>query len=424
MTSSVRCTAEPVPSIVPETIALATSTGLAFDRHEHDGDILINLHLCVLEQCRALLTYFRPSNLVLSQSADQCVRSDEVAEGSSTVTPRLDHGKVKQGKEHLPYPKHDRSGPEIGDILARLYLWGDVVSSGRAQATSTLSPDLHRTIMEVLVECAMDVRRLVGTCSARIEGSGIPLSVSKTSKLDGWLEKASYILDNEEVVEQSDSEADSEESDQGSSSYVAVTQDILESLDESVNLLMSLLPGIDHLNSLRHQLQPGGELGIVSGQSATDLLEVSDPAKLWVSQVCDKYPDAPLVLAERLGEANWQRFCRLRIPQSVTFAEELGQARSVFHAPGQPASEFRDSAIGSSLANRPDDSKSNASYNSFASSANVPDDLQNRVPLEPPEIALGKPFPCSICFQVIGHVRNRADWKSVFLTLNVCFLLT
>jgi hypothetical protein len=137
------------------------------------------------------------------------------------------------------------------------------------------------------------------------------------------------------------------------------------------------------------------------------ILEVSESAKAYVSNIRDKFPSADIRLTERLGEANWQRHVIIRNKQNQ---EEPGQlllqrtAKSIF----RPALTFDDSGIGSSL---PVESAYAPSLASFVSRVDHADNKYFRVPPTPKEVLEGKPFECFICDRNIDNVKSRADWK-------------
>lgn len=280
-------------------------------------------------------------------------------------------------------------------------LWESAITSGKARATAVLSPDLFRTIAELLRDCANDVRNLELNLNCQQTHNA---SEQCLGTLDVWLEKAEYVLQTESVdfddvalFAPGTDEVGSKSiglSDTENSSWEAV-----QSVAENVKLLMDLLPSIDHLPDVE------------SLDSNTKIIqksefEVSAPARIWISQVRASYEKAADEVVERLGEANWQRFCRLRLEIDEGIVEEFGHAKSVFHA----ASAFYDSALGTSVGAK-SDTQTVASHSSFVSSHN--DDVchHNRVPIEPPEVALNKPFTCQVCHQLVNGVRNRIDWK-------------
>lgn len=182
---------------------------------------------------------------------------------------------------------------------------------------------------------------------------------------------------------------------------IETAPDILEDLEFDVSMLLDLLPTIEQL--FQSTLNPSQK--VLTGKAP--VFHVTHHAHAYVRQVRDKFQNAPIVLAERLGEANWQRHCILRQQEDEEATHELEQARSVF----KPASAFHDSAIGSSIAQTPQRPMSVASYGSFASELTENGSHHNRVPREPPEVALQEPFKCKFCGTLVKNVRNRSEYK-------------
>lgn len=134
---------------------------------------------------------------------------------------------------------------------------------------------------------------------------------------------------------------------------------------------------------------------------------LSNPARIYVSLIKDKFKQAQDQLVERLGEANWQRHLNVRkridIVQPLSEEEESG---SVF----RPYSAFHDSGTGTSVPAWTQYAPSHASFISSNPEGNK-DSL--RVPPLPAEAGTGRPFCCFICGLLLSNVRNRVDWKWV-----------
>lgn len=170
---------------------------------------------------------------------------------------------------------------------------------------------------------------------------------------------------------------------------------------------MDLLPSMEQ--TYKHVCDSGLNLKREKGKF---IFHVSEAARAHVLQVHDKFGDADVSLVERLGEANWQRFVRVR--QYMTSGIQEGKlndlrvgARSAFI----PASKFHDSALGSFIPTNSSFASTVASDSSFVSSLAEKDGSHARVPPTPIEVALGLPFACSICQRVLTTVKNRVEWK-------------
>lgn len=150
------------------------------------------------------------------------------------------------------------------------------------------------------------------------------------------------------------------------------------------------------------------------GRAGTMAFHVTDSAKQYVMQIRDKYPKAPTSLVERLGEANWQRYVRIRrkMHQGESSDEEAdGEERFRSFQSTFVPTEFHDSGLGSSVAFAPHVTRSVASHTSFMSSHADHDKGRLRVPHTPGEVFDGVAFTCWICGNKLSSIRNRIDWK-------------
>lgn len=187
--------------------------------------------------------------------------------------------------------------------------------------------------------------------------------------------------------------AESEGSDDqtGTESHSAQTfyRRCLQPLTHYVSLLMELCPTLEAICKLEHQV------GI--RRLPDRPIIVSSAALPYVTNVRDKFPHAAQELLDRLGEANWQRHERLRAVNSRDLSKF------------QPASLFRDSALGSSLRHESEKAVSTASHSSFRSS-NDGDKSRVRVPKMPMGSSWGSPFCCPFC-QTTVDIHTRVTWK-------------
>lgn len=181
----------------------------------------------------------------------------------------------------------------------------------------------------------------------------------------------------------------------------------LENIEFYTKCLMDLLPSMEQ--TYKNVCDPGLRIDDGSGKIS---FQVTEAARPYVLKVHDKFRNASISLAERLGEANWQRFMRVRQHMAGELRgddlEDLHVgARSTFF----PASKFHDSGLGSSL--RPESSFAftDASHSSFVSNLSEKDGSRARVPATPNEVAEGIPFACFICRRMLTKIKNRIDWK-------------
>ena len=180
----------------------------------------------------------------------------------------------------------------------------------------------------------------------------------------------------------------------------------IKDMEYHIACLQDLAPTLEHMLEVTtgpHKLGPA---------TVSPIFHVSDPAKPFVLQIHDKYRQAPKVLVERLGEANWQRFVKIRNQvagheKNDEESEEQGFALSTF----QPVSKFHDSGLGASMPNQSSYAASAASHTSFLSSHVDADGGTARVPPTPEQVAEGRPFLCFICGQTLTQIKNRIGWK-------------
>lgn len=169
---------------------------------------------------------------------------------------------------------------------------------------------------------------------------------------------------------------------------------LLRVLNLRTRLLMDLCPTIEHITtSIEYGSRP-------KDKRIPLVFHVSDAAQQWVRQILDRFELADSSLAERLGEANWQRYNKLRGQKDGDTQTE--EPKSVFHP-------LRDSALGTSILTPTQNSLSSASHSSFASS--IAEQGVRRVPKTPDAVSTGAPFVCEICGNTVTNVRNRTQWK-------------
>jgi hypothetical protein len=173
--------------------------------------------------------------------------------------------------------------------------------------------------------------------------------------------------------------------------------------------LADLVPTLQQL--LCEESQPMGEH---NHYTSITTFHVTDSARQYVIQIRDKYRKAPIALVERLGEANWQRFVRIRgKKQEVEGQDQDPEGEEMpfgFRSTFVPT-DFHDSGIGTSVTFGHSASRSVASHTSFLSSQSDARKGRLAVPPTPAEVRDGHPFICSICNQKLTTIRNRTEWK-------------
>jgi hypothetical protein len=206
----------------------------------------------------------------------------------------------------------------------------------------------------------------------------------------------------------SQDESDIFTSDDDSETTLNPTTSCIFDISSASKRLMELLP------SLEKSMAALQERKIENGTPPPTSFKVSEPASYFISRVIDNFRKADINLAERLGEANWQRYERIRRQnEMIVNGPELPAHRDdiVAHSVFKPFSMFHDSGIGTSKAAESSYAISNASHSSFLTSFTERKRGSFRVPQLPEGATMGKPFPCEICGRKLSNIQNRIDWK-------------
>lgn len=192
-----------------------------------------------------------------------------------------------------------------------------------------------------------------------------------------------------------------ENGEDGSLPSTFLLEDALDLIHSFIQCLMQLLPVIERFARHTAKAKP-----VHYGQDV-HVFEVSEPALSYVRNIRDRFSAADEKLATRLGEANWQRYQRIRAVIEKPEVVVSGQAKSLF----RPATDFYDSALGTSVPAQSSYASTVASHSSFASMFSQIESGTLKVPSTPKEVILEIPFDCEICHQELTDIRSRIDWK-------------
>ena len=216
--------------------------------------------------------------------------------------------------------------------------------------------------------------------------------------LDSFFEQAKSIT-NRSSVEDDQASGDSGSDDDSDEESLARIQDFWEvakNLQIQTSHLARIGPTIQRVSARLKK----DELESISVYPPIVPFQVSNAAGVYVSLIRDKFKNATNDLVERLGEANGQRHQNVR--NQFTLAESASEA--IF----RPVSVFHDSGLGTSVPNESEYARSHTSFLSTDTNGALGD---LRVPANPSEVQQGKPFECFICKKIVGHIKNRVDWK-------------
>lgn len=205
--------------------------------------------------------------------------------------------------------------------------------------------------------------------------------------------------DNESSEDESLASEAEESSPSGYESLTWISA-LTRALELRTRLLMDLLPMIQQVVTSTER----GHRPLKS--TISKAFEMSQAGQRWYLQVLDKFAKIDDKLAQRLGEANSQRYDDLRKLKSLDFlAEEPDQTKSLF----RPLTTIGDSGLGTSIMTPTNEAASITSHSSFVSS--VADSALRRVPKTPAAVISGEPFECEICFRTLSSIKSRTQWK-------------
>lgn len=251
---------------------------------------------------------------------------------------------------------------------------------------------------------------LLSVCDLQPEAN-IPAILTHVRPVRILREQAKHLHAREDDRDSDASDSETLLSDEDTSNAEASASKLARSgrdIDFYTESLMDLLPSMEEA----YEQTCAAQLSLDNKQNGPISFQVTEAARPYVLQLHDKFRNAPITLVERLGEANWQRFVRIRHqmasnPQEKEPTDPRTNKKSTF----VPASQFDDSALGSSLA--PDSSYAFtvASYNSFATSLADSEETVHRVPPPPVDVAEGLSFECFLCKRRLTTIKDRKDWR-------------
>ncbi|EXJ67422.1 uncharacterized protein A1O5_09435 [Cladophialophora psammophila CBS 110553] len=306
---------------------------------------------------------------------------------------------------------------EVGYCYGKLYLWGDILQGGKLEASLEIVPALRQTILGTLVKIGHALLLAFRNRYKLSDTTSSEHSQLSASNLQVLIEKASHVLTAEDSdlstlqepgatdEESSNDESASDGEDKSPSPRTKPwTTALLRVLRFRTKLLMDLLPTIQQILTTTERGQRPDKT------RPSSKFHASEAARQWVRQVFDRFQDADESLAERLGEANAQRYDELRPDKdqsdsAVVLHEGVDQAKSLF----RPATTIRDSGLGTSIITPAEMPASVASQSSFLPS--IADGTSRRVPKTPDAVALGIPFQCEICTRTLSTIKDRTQWK-------------
>lgn len=312
--------------------------------------------------------------------------------------------------------------------LSRLYMWAQGLDLHYLERNVETDSELQATVAGTLAAIAKIVTSgnrvltpsLFKTLTFYIDL--FPLGLHHKDKINTSLISSYY-----DVAQQSDMDSDSSDSDSDDEDE-SITQRHLKSLcqlNSHVTSLMDLLPTLHHCCTIKSF--PMSEICQSKPRVQSELPFAVRP---YVLQIHDKFKLIDDALANRLGEANWQRYLQLQALAKQIRARASGHVAieieseeegeegegeenepELAHPSFVPLSEFHDSGLGSSIPTKSRRTASIASHSSFLSTQSAASRGVAHVPSTPADVQEGKPFICNICGQLLENIKNRVDWK-------------
>lgn len=341
---------------------------------------------------------------------------------------------------HYPDILTYREKKTVKESLSRLILWIDGFESGTLDRILDRAEDLRENVFQLINDIAKPlaystshekliaeyydtvgtntfiallplILKVAGDQLGLVEHSRLESIMATTYELQSDIRNVISLNENFKLIifnGASQDESDVFTSDDDSETALNSTTSSIFDISSASKRLMELLP------SLEKSTAASQERRIENGTLLPVPFKASGPASYFISHVMDKFREADISLAERLGEANWQRHERIRSQiEMIVNGSELPAPRDdvVANSVFKPFSMFHDSGIGTS---RPAESSyaiSNASHSSFLTTLTQKSSGSFRVPELPEGATYGEAFKCEICGHVLSKIKNRIDWK-------------
>ncbi|KAL9106670.1 MAG: hypothetical protein Q9227_008322 [Pyrenula ochraceoflavens] len=296
------------------------------------------------------------------------------------------------------------------NAVGKFHLWVDSIYGTQTSRGFAKSADIQQNVLDLLSGIA---KILVYEIVPKV----FPNSKQKEKEHAGQpdqpfrqhVQELTELIDKVRLTMLNDSSSDND----SESSDDAAPAELIKHLRRIASLtkcLMALLPSLQRASYLTSNIEK------YQASVSASSFKVSNPAYPFVSQILEKFQSINTRLADRLGQANWERYQRIRQRTEIMSNSDPKDEQGVDLDPApkslfQPMSMFHDSGIGSSCAPVSAYAVSNASHRSLLSDLEGKDPSSLRVPETPAQVALGQPFDCHICGRTLSNIKNRIHWK-------------
>lgn len=143
-----------------------------------------------------------------------------------------------------------RQRKRLVETITRFSLWGDVVESGKAEQFPKVDPALHRTVVDLLVDCGQQLGILLDSWPVQ-ESTEVAAKSSDRDACSGLEESLAdakiFLALSSEQDEARELDKRGSNGDFDQNEQPGTADDFIENLEASVGLLMDLLPSIEQI---------------------------------------------------------------------------------------------------------------------------------------------------------------------------------
>ncbi|KAF7507806.1 hypothetical protein GJ744_010107 [Endocarpon pusillum] len=235
---------------------------------------------------------------------------------------------TKASPQYMANPKASRQQKALlQESHARLCLFGDgLIDHGGLESCLKLDDELSGDMIALLCDTGKLLLRGLKGRALNIVDPARPHE-ELVSELKNLLDKASEITSQHHTEQDGDEAASTASDNDGEVTQsvvekcsVAIEDEVLRGLDICTTTIMDIRPLLDETihDALARPSKAATHNEVVD-------FKVTDAARSYVLQVHDKYPTAKTFFVERLGEANWQRYMRIKAKIATPVVYSDGQ---------------------------------------------------------------------------------------------------
>lgn len=210
-----------------------------------------------------------------------------------------------------PHCLNGRARTKAEQNLSRLYMWAQGLDLDHIERNVDEGSELQSSVAGALAEIAKIVTSgIVYNPSAAVPRSNsldlFPFGLHHKEQIDMSL-TSRYFDDGEHSEKESDSSDSDSDEDADNQATTHRHMQSLNQIDNHVTNLMDLLPTLHYSSKI--ECHPRVEASQSMLQMSSELAIAARP---YIVQVHDKFRNIDKDLANRIGEANWQRYLRVK----------------------------------------------------------------------------------------------------------------